>query len=159
MREIIFRGKRTDNGKFIEGDLIKLDNHTLIATKDMWASNLHDNYSTTKTLELEVLPVVAKSVGQFTGLTDKNGTKIFEGDIVRILYTDWASKSNDDPRTLAQYLVDISKIGVVEFNDNAWELKMYSKKYDDYFHSSISHGIHGRIEVIGNIHENPELLK
>lgn len=158
-RTILFRGKRTDNGKFIEGDLIKLDNHTLIATKDMWASNLLDNYSTTKTLELEVLPVVAKSVGQFTGLTDKNGTKIFEGDIVRILYTDWVSKNESDQRTLEQYLIDKSNIASVEFNDNAWEVKSYSKKYDDYNYSSISTGTHGRIEVIGNVHDNPELLK
>lgn len=98
-------------------------------------------------------------IRQFTGLTDKNGTKIFEGDVVRILYTDWASKPNNDPRTLEQYLIDISKIGVVEFNDNAWEIKFWSDKYKEYYHSTIKHGIHGRIDVIGNIHDNPELLK
>jgi uncharacterized phage protein (TIGR01671 family) len=108
---------------------------------------------------INVLALSQCILQQFTGLNDKNGTKIFDGDVVRILYTDWASKSNDDPRTLEEYLTDISKIGVVGFNDNAWELKMYSKKYDDYFYNSISPGTHGRIEVIGNIHDNPELLK
>jgi len=98
------------------------------------------------------------SLMQFTGLKDKSGIDIYEGDIIRILYTDWSSKSDSDPRTLEQYLIDISETGVVEFNDNSWEVKIYSKKYDDYSHCSISCGTHGRTEIIGNIHENPELL-
>lgn len=96
---------------------------------------------------------------QYTGLKDKNGEELYENDTIRILYSDWSSKSESDPRTLEQYLIDISEIGVVEFNDNAWEVKIYSKKYDDYSHRSISHGIHGRIEKIGNIHEHSHLLK
>lgn len=95
---------------------------------------------------------------QFTGLKDKNGKEIYESDIVRILYTDWSSKSDSDPRTLEQYLIDISHVGQVVFNDNSWEVKKHSIKYNDFVFSSINHGKYGFIEVIGNIYENPELL-
>lgn len=97
-------------------------------------------------------------IEQYTDLKDKNGTDIYENDIIRILYTDWGSKPEDDPRTLEQYLTDISNIGEVVFNDNAWEVKIYSKKFDDYSYGSMNFGTHGRIEVIGNIHENNDLL-
>lgn len=95
---------------------------------------------------------------QFTGLKDKNGKEIYESDIVRILYTDWSSKSDSDPRTIEQYLIDISHVGQVVFNDNSWEVKKHSIKYNDFVFSSINHGKYGFIEVIGNIYENPELL-
>lgn len=133
MREITFRGKRIDNGKFIEGDLINLDHHTLIATKDMWASNLLDNYSKTKTLELEVLPVIKESIGQFTGLTDKNGTKIFEGDIL---------KSN--------------------YDNILFEIKWRNPMFILSDKNGITRGINYPLtsfEIIGNIYDNPELLK
>ena len=97
-------------------------------------------------------------VVQFTGLKDKNGKEIYESDIVRFLYTDWSSKSDSDHRTLEQYLIDISHVGQVVFNDNSWEVKKHSIKYNDFVFSSINHGKYGFIEVIGNIYENPELL-
>ncbi len=103
-----------------------------------------------------VLPSIP--VMQFTGLKDKNDKEIYESDIVRILYTDWSSKSDSDPRTLEQYLIDISHVGQVVFNDNSWEVKKHSIKYNDFIFSSINHGKYGFIEVIGNIYENPELL-
>ena len=95
---------------------------------------------------------------QFTGLLDKNGKEIYEGDIVRILYTDWVSKSESDERTLQQYLIDIATIGVIEFNKDRFCVKIKSKKYSDFYYSSIFAGQHGYIEVIGNIHENAGLL-
>lgn len=121
MREILFRGRRSwGNKKWVEGDLLHGYNGYVGITK--------------KLLGIETWQVEPETVGQYTGLTDKNGNKIFEGDILS------ASKRN----------------GVV-----VW--------HDDCGGYCVKHGFNGRsiilvmndfdVEVIGNIHDNPELLK
>lgn len=85
MREILFRGKRLDNGEWIEGCLIYIDNQYYIADYDKM-----------------MIPFVdPKTVGQFTGFLDKDGKKIFEGDCVGcrgniVIFTDGTFTINGD---------------------------------------------------------------
>lgn len=70
MREIKFRGKRLDNGEWIEGDLLRMLDHWFIFPDP--APEGIDKYA-----------VDPATVGQYTGLKDKNGKEIYEGDVIR----------------------------------------------------------------------------
>ena len=135
MREILFRGKRTDNGEWIT------DSETYIRDGDgIWLSDEN----------LNVVTVIPETVGQFTGLTDKNGKRIFEGDIVKgIAYS--AERIG-----VIVWIDEISSFGVrylKNVNSTAWEnssiLRCASMGKTDEFVA----------EIIGNIHDNPEILK
>lgn len=143
MREILFIGKRKDNGEWVEGRL--LANDVIVPSGQSFILEANCIYGCDK-------PIIAydvdkETVGQYTGLTDKNGKKIFEGDIVRYNQTDGA-KWNGKP---------IICTGKVVYNDKTASFAVNSideigtKNYD-YFPIK-------NIEVIGNIHDNPELLE
>ena len=125
MREILFRGKSTDNGEWVEGTYFPPAN-TLISYK----LELIDGVVTF--MDFCVIP---ETVGQFTGLTDKNGKKIFEGDIVQAHF-----RTNHSKQIFRVTFDD----GMFIFNNGYVKLPV--------------RGIYG-IKVIGNIHDDPELLQ
>ena len=133
MREILFRGKRIDNGEWVEGyymyrgeECIKISTDVhYIVTHDLYGFSWHE--------------VIPETVGQFTGLPDKNGNRIFEGDIVK---TDKFSEPNK------QYIIKY---------DLQFGAFIGQDRYNCYFVTF--DGDSDEFEVIGNIHDNPELLK
>lgn len=139
-REILFRGKRTDNGKWICGYYFYDDFYKkAYITVGNYCMSLDIERPNKKILT--VFEVVPKTVGQYTGLTDKNGTKIFEGDILE--FTD-----SDGEKTL--YEIRYSKFSL------AW----YICQCDDKTAwDNCEFWVNERFEVISNIHDNPELLE
>lgn len=126
MRELLFRGKDI-YGKWRYGDLINLTNEIKQICNHTQLEHAHS--------------VDIKTIGQYTGLTDKNGKRIFEGDVCKntktgeIVSVQWHG-------TMAGYVWSKRK----ENNQHLFDFGELFRAHDKY-------------EVIGNIHDNPELLK
>jgi uncharacterized phage protein (TIGR01671 family) len=143
MREILFRGKRVDNGEWVcSGNLIHFneDNECYIPVVNSKCTCTHDeNDNIIEWNEVLFCKVIPETIGQYTGLTDKNGKKIFEGDIVK------TDKFNT-PNKFYVIKYDLL-LGAFIGEDNG---TMYFTTFD---------GDSELFEIIGNIHDNPELLE
>ena len=135
MREILFHGKRADNGEWVEGDLLQTRYHSG-----------HIEYQIMpQTPVSSTVPVLPETVGQYTGLTDRNGKRIFEGDICKF------KRFND------------VHIGKVVFNVTTASFIMWYQPivgaYGEKATQKMLLSVCDNIEVVGNIHDNPELME
>lgn len=125
MREIIFRGKRIDNGEWVYGDLI----HEPFGDCIQYLDEKEGVYRRCKA------KIIPETVGQYTGLTDKNGQKIFEWDIVHCV----ARLDEADC--------------IVVYDDGEFRL-VAKDRYKDYPTLGGYYAVHCfEKEVIGNIHD------
>lgn len=128
MREILFRGKRIDNGEWVYGMLCNV----------LWDGELEVEPAIQVSDELEMFahPVIPETVEQYTGLDDKNGVKIFEGDILK--------------GAMRNLIVAYKGAGFIAY----WNDHDYGYGTEQMWCNLVEGG-----EVIGNIHDNPELME
>lgn len=144
MRTIKFRGKRLDNGEWVYGDLLHIAGGCLIYFGSDTETESPDIQSDSKVaVELhkdEIAVVGPASIGQFTGLLDKNEKEIYEGDIVRYY---------DDIED------ELVSSHVIYHKESCSFCAAPTKLCGDYVEITG----YWQFEVIGNIHDNPKLLK
>jgi hypothetical protein len=128
MREMLYRGKRKDTGKWVYGNLEQSAiEPTYAGILCMYSNDV---------LDIGIIyEVYADTVGQYTGIIDEKTDLIFEGDIVR-----FAEDRHDDLRSFLGEVIFINAMFLVNFHD-------WHEPLEDFI-----------FEVIGNIHDNPELL-
>ena len=144
MREILFRGKCIEDGEWVEGFYCPV-----------CLGSFPCSPSIIPKVELnkgcwQPVPIVIKTLSQYTGLTDKNGKKIFEGDIF---------KPFDDEIIVVSWIEYFSHLGLMVYTT----IKEKKRGKENVYISSgwsflFDYDLNER-EIIGNIHDNPELLK
>ena len=136
MRNIKFRGKRIDNGEWVHGYLV-LD----FGENDAPRIIIDRQYSSGANYIANAPRVAHDSVGQYTGLHDKNGVEIYEGDIIQ----GFLSYTQEDRAFIEYEEENMGFVTVPAFDE------MYGRDFEIQDSEDI--------EVIGNVFDNPELLE
>ena len=137
MREILFRGK-TDKGEWVQG-VPFFEEERCYIIEDLF---ICDEYDCTGAVNTMVIP---ETIGQFTGLTDKNGTKIFEGDIVEgHCHSQWSHRLQRC---------------VVVYDRDSFKSRHYLNYPNEKHYFEYKVLFSKDVVVIGNIHDNPEILE
>ena len=143
MREILFRGKSIKTNQWIYGgfhiwekrQVCALSNDSLKDDEISYVITVNSFADWNMPRTMQAVEVIADTVGQYTGLTDRNGNKIFEGDIVNIL-------------------TENEEIGVIVYEDGGFIA------HADKFSIDIIYKINRTdVEVIGNKYDNPKLME
>ena len=129
-REILFRGKRIDTGEWIYGDVQQ--NVDAVKIREQEPNIQHGARS---------FVVIPETVGQYTGLTDIHGVKIFEGDIIEA--------------HLDELFPDLAITLIVVWSDYGW----FGRDMEGNVDSLERKWVSDFFEIIGNIHDNPDLLE
>ena len=152
MRELLFRGKRVDNGEWVEGQtvvVIHQDDNDLIFMpqhgEDVKADPMEGNDRALTSIYGNYYQILPQTVEQYTGLTDKNGKKIFEGDIVEYPIESGGYKEENIHEVVFENRHGTAYFGIKLRNIETWG-------FDMLVPSKL-------MKVIGNIHDNPELLE
>lgn len=133
MREILFRGKRIDNGEWVEG---------YYGTNPEWDRKTYGERHWINSCKNALLyDVDPDTVGQYTGLTDKSGEKIFEGDVLQRSYM--CGKKVMMGAIIAEY----------------WNCSCCDGVFGFGIDGDVDLRDHEDCEIIGNIHDNPELVE
>ena len=144
MRDILFRGKRIDNGEWVEGDFIAPYFISPCQNSELYINETYVNGKSVDGIvwcQGSFYRIAPSTVGQYTGLTDKNGKRSWEGDIIKWDYAYNEGKS---------YQV-IYDVGGACFSA--------SREHNGDNTSTIFYNDEQYAEVIGNIHDNQELLE
>lgn len=127
MREILFRGKSKDNEEWVYGDLIQTR-----FKHGVYIEFYDKSFIPAKHIFKQIIP---DTVGQYIGMTDKNGVKIFEGDVV------------------------IGRKGYTGNPHYPIKEQRFAVKYEHECYRELCDTDYYEFEVIGNIHDNPDLLE
>lgn len=175
MREILFRAKRTDNGDWVEGFYSQLPKPslgaTIITNGDLCAEDVsdyiivnqckqHSNFSNGYPLEVvecEYYEIDFETLCQYTGLKDKNGNRIWENDIVSCEHEKYPE---DNPLYyLFPFPIKYNRNYAVEFinTGSSYGYRLRNKSIHFMLTGNVIYN--HEIKVLGNVFDNPELLK
>lgn len=153
MREILFRGKRVGNGKWIEGDLLSSgaypDRLWITESKTFFDKQIQN---------IGIIEVDPVTVGQYTGLQDKNGKKIFEGDIVKVYNFEIIKKDGRHIKKQPFNLEVLFFNGGFVFSTKEDIAREFGLNANEYAISKTDKNCF-RIEVVGNIYDNTKLIE